>query len=313
VTLGATLSIPGHKTRPNVVVLVHGSGPGTRDEYGNGHQSFAVLADYLARRGVAVLRYDKRGIARSSGNYTQHTAADLADDLSAIVLALGKRKQFNRVGLIGLSEGPEIAAAVAARHPADVDFVVSLAGVGLPGLDMMLLQDREWAKDHGADPAAIQHLMSYVRKYYETIIAQSDKEVRIAALKRLHDSLSDEDKALIKKHAMDQGTLSLDWADKPFLRVSLMSNPLKDWRAVRCPVLALNGSLDHQVPPASLGGITAALRAGGNRKVESAILPSLNHVFQTAQTGAEDEYASIDETIAPTALRRIATFVGKQR
>ncbi|MEI6106332.1 MAG: alpha/beta fold hydrolase [Opitutae bacterium] len=314
VTLGATLSLPSGNANPSVVVLVHGSGPGTRDEEMLGHRSFAVLADYLARRGVAVLRYDKRGISRSTGEYENHTLPQLVDDLSAVVQALNARQQFARIGLIGHSEGPQIAAAVAARHPKDVNFVVSLAGTGLPGIEMILLQDRVWAKDHGANPAEVERLMVYVRKYYETIVSNADSEPRITALKALYEGLSPEDKNLVEKHNMNEGTLSLSWAAKPFLRASLMSNPLIDWRAVRCPVLALNGGLDHQVPAKeNLAGIVAALHAGGNERVESAELPSLNHLFQTAKTGAEDEYGQIDETMAPVALERVAQFVIKQR
>ena len=314
VTLGATLSIPNGKANPSVVVLVHGSGPGTRDEELLGHRSFAVLADYLARRGIAVLRYDKRGISRSTGEYENHTLPQLVDDLNSVVQALKARRQFARIGLIGHSEGPQIAAAVAARHPEAVNFVVSLAGTGLPGIEMILLQDRVWAKDHGANPAEVERLMVYVRKYYETIVINANVEPRITALKSLFDGLSPEDKTLVEKHNMNEGTLSLSWAAKPFLRASLMSNPQNDWRAVRCPVLALNGSLDHQVPAKeNLAGIIAALHAGANERVESAELPSLNHLFQTAKTGAEDEYGQIDETIAPIALERVAQFVIKQR
>ncbi|PRC94677.1 alpha/beta hydrolase family protein [Solimicrobium silvestre] len=309
VTLGATLSIPNGKTHPNVVILVSGSGPNNRDEDAAGHQPFAVLADYLARQGVAVLRYDKRGVGRSTGDYEQHTTAQLIDDLNAVVQALKARKEFNHLGLIGHSEGPGIAAAVAAHQPKSVDFVISLAGVGLPGLDMMLLQDHIWAKDHGASPAEEERILTiYVQKFYETIIAQADVEPRIVALKALYSGLAPEDQALVKKLKMNMGSLSLAQAKQPGLRTLLMSNPALDWRMVRCPVLALNGSLDHQVPVESLAGIVAALKAGGNPKVESAILPSLNHLFQTAKTGGEEEYDKIDETIAPGALQKIAAF-----
>jgi pimeloyl-ACP methyl ester carboxylesterase len=314
VRLGATLSIPAGVSRPNVVVLVGGSGPGTRDETAMGHKSFAVLADYLAHRGVAVLRYDKRGISRSTGDYAQHTAAQLVDDLHAVIRQLKSRKQFNRLGLIGHSEGSQIAAAAAAAHPESVDFIVSMAGVGLPGLEMMLLQDRMWAHDHGANLAEADQLMVYVRKYYEVVLAHAEPAPRIAALKALYNGLSPADREMIERFHMNEGTLSLPWAEKPFLPVVLKANPRADWRAVRCPVLVLNGSLDHQVPAQeNVGGILAALREGGNAKVESAILPSLNHLFQTAPTGREDEYGSIDETLAPAVLQRIARFAGKQR
>lgn len=295
-----------------MVILVHGSGPATRDEEVAGHRSFAVLADHLARQGVAVLRYDKRGISCSTGDYENHTQPHLADDLGAVVNAIKARHQFGRPGLIGHSEGPMIAAAVAARQPQSVDFLVSMAGVGLAGLDLMLLQDRLTAKDNGASPEEITQLMVYIRRFYEIVIAEADKEARVAALQALQKSLPEADTALIKKYKMNSGSLSLRMAAQPFIRVVLMANPQSDWRGVRCPVLVLNGSLDHQVPPESLAGIVASLREGGNKKVESVVIPSLNHLFQTAKTGSEKEYAEIDETIAPVALQRIAAFARKQ-
>lgn len=314
VVLGATLSLPNGKAHPNVVILVGGSGPSTRDEETDGHLTFAVLADHLARQGVAVLRYDKRGVSRSTGDFSQVTVSQLGEDLYAVVQAMKARKEFHRLGLIGHSEGPGIAAAVAAAHPKEVDFIVSMAGQGLNGLNGLLVQDRVWAKDHGATPADIERLMIYVRKYYETILAQPQVEPRLAALKALHQGLTPEEKTLIEAHHMNEGTLSLAWAAEPFLRASLLSDPPADWRRVRCPVLALNGSLDHQVPAEeNLRGMEAALKAGGNRHFQSAVLPALNHLFQTAKTGREDEYTELEETLAPEALRRIAAFVTAQR
>lgn len=313
VMLAATLTLPQGKPAGTVVVLVHGSGPQTRDERMFGHRPFAVLADHLARRGVAVLRYDKRGIAQSSGSYEQHTLPDLAADLSGVIKAIKARKQFARIGIIAHSEGPEIAARVAGSEPGSVDFIVSMAGVGLDGLAAMLVQDRVYAIDHGASAAEADILMVYVRKFYQTIIAQPDAALREAALKAHIAAQPPELKAMIRRYEMDQGSLSLDWAAKPFLRASLMSDVPALWRKVRCPVLALNGALDHQVPAAdNLAGMLAALRAGGNQKVESAILASLNHAFQTAKTGREDEYPGIEETIAPAALEKIAGFVVRQ-
>lgn len=314
VYLGATLSIPNGKANPNVVILVHGSGPGTRDEELEGHRPFVVLADYLARKGVAVLRYDKRGISRSTGDYENHTLPLLVDDLNAVVHAMAARKQFASIGLIGLSEGPQIAAEVAAKNPKTVNFVVSLAGTGLPGIEMLLLQDRAWAKDHGANPAEVERLMVYVRSYYEAIMTTAEVQPRLEALKELYERLSPEEKILVEKHKMNEGTLSMSWATKPFLRATLLSNPQVAWRQVRCPVLALGGSLDHQVPAKeNLAGIITALNEGGNNRVESAELLSLNHLFQTAKTGTDDEYKKIAETFSPVAMHRIAQFAIRQR
>lgn len=312
VTLGATLAVPKGVARPNVVILVHGSGPLTRDEEIAGHRVFAVLADHLLRQGVAVLRYDKRGIARSTGDFAEHTQAQLTDDLGAVVAALKARGQFARLGLVGHSEGPMIAAKVAARQPADVDFLVSMGGVGLPGLELILLQDRLLVQDRGASPEETAQLMTYIRGFYDIVLAHADSEPRVAALKAYQKGLPERDKALIEKYRLGTGTLSVDVAAQPFVRGLLLADPRPDWRKVACPVLALNGSLDLQVPPESLGGIVAALKEGGNEKIESAVMPSLNHMFQTAKTGSEKEYAVIEETIAPAALQRIAAFARKQ-
>jgi pimeloyl-ACP methyl ester carboxylesterase len=312
VTLGATLSIPNRIARPNLVILVHGSGPHTRDETIEGHQTFAVLADYLARQGIAVLRYDKRGIARSTGNYEQHTPQQLAEDLYAVAKSLKARQQFKRIGFIGHSEGPGIAAAVLAKHPNAVDFLVSMAGVGLPGLEMMLLQDRATAKANGATPAEVETIVNYASKYYGTILDNAELEQRMTAL-HAYVAQESKSKAIADKYKMNQGSLALALADKPFLRELLSGDTSQDWRRILVPVFALNGSLDQQVPVDSMHGIVASLKAGGNKKVMAIALPKLNHLFQTAATGEEEEYAKIDETIAPIALQKIARYVREQK
>ncbi len=313
IVLGATLTVPTGQVKPNVVILVHGSGPQTRDEENAGHRTFAVLADYLARQGIAVLRYDKRGISRSTGDYLAHTQAQLIDDLSAVTEAVRTRHQFRRVGMIGHSEGPMLAAAVAAKHPQSVDFIVSLAGVGLPAKQLLEMQDQLLIQDRGASPAEQERLMRYITSFYGAIVEQGEPAARVAAVKALYEGLPPEDKELIKKYRLGNGTLSLTGAGQAALRVLLMVDPDRDWRAVKVPVLALNGSLDHQVPPASMTGIVSSLKAGGNRKVESMIFPSVNHMMQTARTGAETEYAAIDETMAPAVMEKVAAFVKRQR
>ena len=313
VVLGATLATPEGKTSGTVVVLVHGSGPQTRDAVNFGHRTFAVLSDHLARQGIAVLRYDKRGIAYSTGDYERHTLPDLAADLGAVIKAVKSRQQFTRIGVIAHSEGAEVAARTAAADPQSADFIVSMAGVGLNGLQSLLVQDRVYAQDKGASAAEADQLMVYVRKFYATIMSHADPLAREVALKALIVRQSRQMKAMIARYEMNQGTLSLGWAAKPFLRASLLSDAPAFWRKVRCPILAINGSLDHQVPAReNLTGLVAALRAGGNSRVESAVLARLNHGFQSAKTGREDEYASIDETIATAALDKLTAFIHGQ-
>lgn len=309
VTLGATLTVPRNAVKPVLVVLVHGSGPHTRDEHMAGHRPFAVLADHLARQGIAVLRYDKRGVARSTGDYAGHTQAGLASDLHAVLKAMRARGQFRKVGVLGHSEGPMIAADVLQKDPKAADFLISLAGVGLKGKDLIVLQDRLLAQDRGASPAEVERLAAFASRFYDIVIANADVAPRVAALKELRKA----DQALIDKYKMNEGSLSIGMAEQPALRVILLADPAPAWRAVKVPVLALNGSKDRQVPPESLAAIVSALAAGGNRRVESAIVPSLNHMLQTADTGAETEYTRIDETVAPVVLQRVAGFVKQQR
>ena len=309
VTLGATLTVPFAPKHPNVVVLIAGSGPQTLHVDMFGHHMFDVLADYLARHGVAVLRYDKRGVARSTGDYYGHTLANLEDDAYAAVQALEMYKQFGQIGLVGHSEGAQIAAAVAARHPEAIDFIVSLAGVGMSGSDLEILQDRQAAYDLGATPEEIERILRYVRQYEETALATADGPPRVAALKALYGRLAEDDQRLIRKYHMDEFTLAPEMAAKPFFPVSLRTDPRTDWFKVRCPVLVLGGSLDHQVPAnENIAGIVDALKAGGNSRVKAAVLPLLNHGFQTARTGRDDEYTQIEETMASGAMHEIANF-----
>jgi hypothetical protein len=310
VVLGATLTLPHPAAaRPDVAVLVAGSGPITRDADLFGHRTFAVLADQLARQGIAVLRYDKRGVALSSGDFENHVIGDLVDDLEAVVRSLKQRPGLGRVGLIGHSEGAQVAARTAARIPSDIAFVVSMAGPALTGLQTLLVQDRLHALDHGAAPAEADRLVAYARSYYQIIIDQPEVEARMAALRAFQAALDPSLRALVQKHRMDVGTLSLHLADKPFLRTLLTDDLQAPWRKVASPVLALNGSIDRLVPPDNADAIGALLRASGNVRGRVVHLPKLNHGFQTAETGRPDEAERIAETLSPAVVPLITDFV----
>ncbi len=164
--LAGTFTRPSGEKRVTAVVLLGGSGPVDRDETVAGHRPFAVLADYLTRHGIAVYRYDKRGILRSTGDYSTVVTATLADDGFAAVKALRARKDVARVGVIGHSEGGLLAAMIAADHPQAVDFAVSLAGPGLKGIDLMILQDHVGYERRGLSQADIATLTDYSRRFY---------------------------------------------------------------------------------------------------------------------------------------------------
>ena len=312
VVLSGVLTRPTGIRPVTAIVLLAGSGPTDRDESVAGHKLFAVLADALTRRGYAVYRYDKRGVMRSTGDYVSATEAQFAPDGEAAVEALLARKDIARVGLLGHSEGGLLAPLIAASHPANIAFVISLAGPGLKGEALMLSQDLAAYRKRGLTEAQIAILTAYGQRFYDLIVAKADVAERMQRLAALRQGLNDADRALVQQYA-SQGSLSPQAASTPALRQLLLSDAPADWRQVRCPVLALNGDLDLQVPAAAnLEGIRQALAAGGNRRVEVQAFAGLNHLFQDANTGLPDEYARIEETISPIVLARIAQFLDHQ-
>jgi len=307
--LSGTLTRTRGMSRKTAVVLLQGSGPMDRDESLGGHHPFAVLADYLTRRGITVYRFDKRGVGRSTGGYTSETSATLLQDALAATRTIRARSDVSRVGVIGHSEGAAVAAELAAKYPKEVDFLVSLAGPGLKGMDEIVLQDRVGYGRRGLTPEQVEILTTYGRRFYAIVVSNDDVDARTKALLGLGSNLDEADRKLVLQYA-STGSLSIGMARTPHLREILSSDYPQYWRAVGCPVLVLNGSLDTQVPtPENPDAIRAALVTAGNRRVHVETLPRLNHLFQTATTGLGDEYSKLDETMAPVALEQVARFV----
>lgn len=311
VRLAGTLIMPPGRGPFPAVVFVTGSGPQDRDEALMGHRPFLVIADYLARHGIASLRYDDRGVAKSTGSFDKATSADFSQDAEAAVHYLMHVKGIasNHVGIIGHSEGGLIGPMVAARSR-DVAFLVLMSGPGVPGDSVLLLQGRLIAIAMGTPPEAAEKATTTQRLLVEAV-AQSrdsvDAVVRLAAAKDSILASVPNDRRAAAEQQIDQGTAQLV---SPWFRYFVRYDPRPALRRVHVPVLALGGSLDLQVPAReNLAAIDTALRAGGNRDYKVEELPKLNHLFQTATTGAPTEYATIDETVAPAALDAIATWI----
>ena len=272
---------------------------------------FLVLADHLTRQGIAVLRYDKRGTGASTGDYAKSTTVDFADDAQAGVAYLKGRGDINsrQIGLIGHSEGGLIAPMVAVRDPSTA-FIVMMAGPGVDGADILMEQGRLMSKAMGLDDAHISQNAD-LRRQMITIV-RSEKDPAKAAAK-LRFVLAQTAKTQGLPDDMMEAQISginTDW-----FRFFFDYDPSSTLRKVRCPVLAINGGLDLQVPPAqNLPVIRAAL--AGDADVEIDEIPHLNHLFQTAKTGSVLEYGQIEETIAPAALDKMTSWilkhVGKQ-
>jgi hypothetical protein len=311
VRLAGTLTLPEGRGPFPAVVLVSGSGPQDRDETLLGHRPFAVLADHLARRGIATLRYDDRGTARSTGDFAAATSADFADDAEAAVRWLRARPEVarDRVGIAGHSEGGLVAPLVAARTR-DVAFIVLLAGPGLPGDSILLLQQGLIARAQGMPAPTVDQLVATNRRFFAAVRAGRDS----ADAARRVSALVDEVVGGLPEGQRDAQRTQLGGGARqllaPWMRWFIAHDPRPALRRVQVPVLALNGALDLQVPPReNLEAIGAALREAGNRDVTLAELPQLNHLFQTARTGAPSEYATITETFAPAALERVSTWI----
>ena len=314
VTLAGTLTLPPGTGPHPAVILVTGSGAQDRDESLLGHKPFAVLADHLTRQGIAVLRFDDRGEGRSTGRFVGATSADFARDVLGGVRYLRSRREVapGKIGVLGHSEGGMIAPLVAVES-ADVAFLVLLAGTGVPGDSILVAQGSLIARASGAPDAAVARQRDVQSRMFAAVRAGGDtmamREKLREITRELLASLTDEEQraAGATPQAMEQ---QVQMVSSPWFRWFLTYDPRPVLRRVRVPVLAINGGLDLQVPPKeNLAAIEAALRAGGNRDVRTIEFPGLNHLFQTATTGAPTEYGLIEETMSPAVLNAVAAWI----
>jgi pimeloyl-ACP methyl ester carboxylesterase len=313
IRIAGTLSMPnGHGPFP-AVLLIGGSGHTDRDESVGIHRPFLVLADYLTRQGIAVLRVDKRGVGETTGTWDGSGVEEFASDALAGVAYLHSRPEVDaaNVGLIGHSEGGTVAPMAAVRTP-DVAFLVLLGAPGLSFYDGLVLQDGTEAKAAGSTDAQIELIRGFSRRYYGIIRRSKDAAEIERETKALYAALTEEEKAALKVFGWPDlyGSLNLSWGLRPGAREALSFDIGPTLEKVRCPVLALIGGKDSQVPPKeNLGAIERALEAGGNPDYTLRELPGLNHLLQTCDTGATSEYVKIDETMSPLALQTISEWI----
>ena len=289
-TFNGTLTLPENYSKNTpVVLMVTGSGQQNRDEELFSHKPFAVIADALARQGIASLRYDDRGWGDKSVNFADFTTDDFRQDAAAAIPLL--RKRFNKVGILGHSEGGTIAMMLAAEGKAD--FIVSLAGMAISGKETLIMQNRQAM-------SAIGLPKEMVDSYCNSISKALDE---IASGKKASEINIDDVPQALKPIT----TKALQQADTPYIRHFLTVDVGKLLPKIKCPVLALNGTKDTQV---DCDANTTRIEKGlANCKHSIKKIDGVNHMFQHCNTGIVTEYQQIEETIAPEVLQVVAKWI----
>jgi fermentation-respiration switch protein FrsA (DUF1100 family) len=317
VELAGTLTLPDSTGKHPVVILISGSGPQNRDSELMGHKPFLVISDFLTRNGIGVLRYDDRGTAQSTGDFSTATSYDFSTDVRAAIKYLKKRKDIDKkqIGLIGHSEGGLIAPMVASRCK-KVDFIVLLAGTGLSGDQISLLQRRLIGQASRVDEDELEQTITIYRGAYDIIRnSKNDEELKSDLSKFLTQSLNKmpEDEKPADLSDQEFVEMLVETFTSPWIQYFLTYDPSTSLEKVKCPVLALNGSNDLQVPPKeNLEAIKKALEKGGNTDFIVKELPNLNHLFQECDSGAPFEYSIIEQTFSPIALNEILQWIKNQ-
>lgn len=307
VTLAGTLTLPDGQGPFPAAVLVSGSGPQDRDESLLGHKPFLVLSDHLTRAGIAVLRYDDRGVGKSTGTFADATSQDFTSDALAAVDFLRARGDMGAVGIVGHSEGGLVGPMAAARSD-EVSFVVMLAGPGIPGGEIIQLQGELIARAGGASEETIRMNRQTQAELFDIVAREPDPAKALPLLRAALGRAS----AQLPPDASSPDALEgeIQQVNSPWFRYFLSYDPRPTLAKVQVPVLALNGSLDLQVPAeVNLREVGAALAKGHNPDVTTRLLPGLNHLFQHATTGSPDEYAKIPETMDPVALEAVSSWI----
>jgi alpha/beta superfamily hydrolase len=282
-----------------------------------GHKPFFVLADHLTKSGIAVLRFDDRGTAKSTGDFATATSLDFVIDVEYAIKYLQTRKEINkkRIGLVGHSEGGIIAPMVAAESK-DINFIVLLAGMGIPGDQLLLLQQELIGKAMGVSEEELQKTRSINKAAFDIIIKSTNTEsLKTELTNYIKQTLKDNPESIESTGMIETDFIKLqvNQLTSPWIQYFIKYDPSSILEKVKCPILAINGEKNLQVPAkVNLYTIEKTLKKGGNDKVTIKELPNLNHLFQKCETGLPNEYATIEQTFSPIALEEISKWIIKQ-
>lgn len=318
VTLAGTLTLPPTDGPHAVVVLVSGSGPQDRDETlggGIAMKPFRLLADALTRAGVAVLRYDDRGVGQSTGDFSTATVSDFAADAASAIDYLLTRDDINpdQIGLLGHSEGGLVAAMLGASDP-DLDFIISMAGPGVSGRDVLLVQNRRLLEAEGATQEQIDAQVAFVEQLLGVLDdpAAMENVTYEYTLQQAQALPAEQQAALgdLEQYAHAVAAQVVDQYGIASFKSFVSYDPAPDWAQTTVPVLGLFGGKDVQVDAEqNAPALEAALKDGGNTDYQVVVLPDANHLFQAANTGGTSEYATLPAEFTPDFLPTILTWL----
>jgi len=317
ISLGGTLTLPSKEGKFPVVVLISGSGAQNRDSELLGHKPFLLIADYLTKKGIGVLRFDDRGVGESKGDRNIATTKDFATDVSAAVEYLKTRKEVNtkKIGLIGHSEGGIIAPMVAANSK-DISYIVLLAGTGIPGDALLMQQTYLVGKAAGMSEDELKEAQTANEKIYNIVKTEKNLEEAKKQLTVLIQASFDELPADQKPSQDEIDTVIAQQTGmiaSPWFQYFVTYDPSLILKNVKCPVLVLNGEKDVQVPSkVNTEAIKNALEKGGNKRVTVVEFPNTNHLFQECITCSVDEYEKLEQTFSPIALKQISDWIAVQ-
>lgn len=313
IKLAGTLTIPKGKDKYPVAILISGSGAQDRNSALLKHKPFWVIADYLTSQGIAVLRFDDRGVGQSEGDFAKATTADFATDVTAAVQYLQKHPRIDKcqIGLIGHSEGGAIAQIVAAQQKKKIDFVVLLATQGVSGKAILLQQLEDILQQEGVDKELIQTRVRMNEQLFEAIL-KDDKQALQAGdllpiIKEDLNKMSEADKKLL---GLEPASLMQSFPSfvSPWMRYYLEYDPAANLSKIKSPILAINGDKDLQVAgEINLKAIKQQVSKSTPLTIK--LLPNHNHLLQHSESGAISDYIEIEETISPEVLELMATWI----
>lgn len=308
--LAGTLTLPAGGGPFPAAILITGSGLQDRDETILGHKPFLVIADYLARRGVAVLRYDDRGAFESTGDVANATLDDFAEDTLGAIALLTPRSDIDSIGLIGHSEGAAIADRVATVERS-VRWTIRMAGAAVDGRSVLRTQGPAVLVANGASQAQARKLAEINDAVFALAVTDLDAAtLRSRAIETIEEMAATLDSQSRTVLGLDDLQTAVGPLATPWFRHFLRHDPSADLARVQVPVLALFGDKDVQI--VSSQNEPAARRALGNPDSETRVYPNVNHLFQTTTgTGSPSEYGAIVETLTPALLDDIVEWIGK--